>query len=104
MSQPSPDRTLQEFQTAEAIQAWLVSQLAARLTVDPNDIDPQITFDHYDLESAEALVLLNQLEQWLGRSVSPILFWNYPTIERLSQRLAEEDETKANSFDAARRT
>jgi hypothetical protein len=75
MSYSSPDLQTQPTWTAESIQDWLVEQLAMRL----------------DMESAEALVLLSNLEQWLGHSVPPVLIWNYPTIEQLSQRLAEGD-------------
>lgn len=79
-------------QTAEDIQDWLVDQLAGRIRVNPDDIDVSAPFESFALESADALVLLNQLEQWLGFPIPPVLIWNYPTIELLSQRLAEEDE------------
>jgi acyl carrier protein len=78
--------------TAEDIQDWLVDQLAGRTRLNPDDIDISAPFESFALESADALVLLNQLEQWLGCPVPPVLIWNYPTIELLSQRLAEEDE------------
>jgi acyl carrier protein len=81
--------------TAESIQDWLVEQLAMRLDVDSDDIDIQASFESFGLESAEALVLLHKLEQWLGHSVPPVLVWNYPTIEQLSDRLAEESDTNA---------
>jgi acyl carrier protein len=80
--------------TVEAIQALLVSQLAERLQVDPSEIDVQAPFASYDLDSAEALVLLSKLEQGLGRRISPTLLWNYPNIELLSERLAEDDEVE----------
>jgi acyl carrier protein len=80
-----------QSKTAESIQDWLVEQLAMRLGMDVDDIDIQASFESFGLESAEALVLLSKLEQWLGYSVPPVLIWNYPTIEQLSQRLAEGD-------------
>ncbi|AOY80155.1 acyl carrier protein [Moorena producens JHB] len=80
----------QEFHTEEAIQAWLVSQLAQRLELDPEEIDIQEPFESYNLESADALILLGRLENYLGRQISPTLLWNYPTIEALAQRLAED--------------
>ncbi len=92
MSQLFPDATIGESPTAETIQAWLVSHLAERLDIDADDVDIQAPFDSYDLESADALVLLSKLEKYLGRSLSPTLLWNYPNIEMLAQRLAEDDE------------
>jgi acyl carrier protein len=91
MSYSSPDLQTQPALTAELIQDWLVEQLAIRLEMDVDDIDIQASFESFGLESAEALVLLSKLEQWLGHSVPPVLIWNYPTIEQLSQRLAEGD-------------
>jgi acyl carrier protein len=91
MSLSSPDLQTQPTRTAESIQDWLIEQLAMRLEMDSDDIDIQASFESFGLESAEALVLLSKLEQWLGHSVPPVLIWNYPTIEQLSERLAEGD-------------
>jgi len=92
MSQFTPNPALKQSQTAEAIQDWLVAQLGERLGTEPDEIDLQESFTSYGLSSAQALVLLNKLEKWLGRSLSPTLLWNYPTIEAFTQRLAEESD------------
>ena len=74
----------------EEIRDWMVSQLATQLNVQPDEIDVDAPFESYsNLSSAEALVLLNQLQEYVGFSVPPTLFWNYPTIESLAERLAE---------------
>jgi acyl carrier protein len=91
MNQSTPN-TIQLPRTAEDIQDWLMGQLAARIQIDVDDIDISAPFESFALESADALVLLNQLEQWLGCPVPPVLIWNYPTIELLSQRLSEQDD------------
>jgi acyl carrier protein len=91
MNQSTPN-TIQLPRTTEDIQDWLMGQLAARIQIDVDDIDISATFESFALESADALVLLNQLEQWLGCPVPPVLIWNYPTIELLSQRLSEQDD------------
>jgi acyl carrier protein len=82
----------QEQKSAESIQDWLIEQVAQRLDLDPDEIDSQVAFESFGMESADALALLSQLEQWLGRSVPPVLLWNYPTIAQLSERLAIGDE------------
>lgn len=92
-----PDLKTQSAKTAELIQDWLIDQIAERLVLDPDEIDIQATFESFGMESAEALVLLTQLEQWLGYSVPPVLVWNYPTIAQLSERLAEGDHESAES-------
>ncbi len=92
MNYPTSDLTTQFPKTAASIQDWLIDELAARLEMDPDDIDPDAPFESFGLESADALVMLTQLEQWLGQTVPPVLVWNYPTIAQLSQRLVEPPE------------
>jgi acyl carrier protein len=78
---------------AEAIQTWIVSLLAEKLDINPNDIDVEAPFESFDLNSVEAMVILSKLEKKLGHPLSPTLVWNYPTIELLSQRLAQEADS-----------
>jgi acyl carrier protein len=76
--------------TAEDIQAWLVSQLAEVLNVEAAEIDITAPLDSYGLDSAQAMLLAAKAGKFLGFQLSPLLLWHYPTIESLSQRLAEE--------------
>jgi acyl carrier protein len=92
MNHSMPNLKTQEAKSVDSIQDWFIDQLAARLDLDPDDIDINASFESFGMESAEALVMLTQLEQWLGHSVPPVLVWNYPTIAQLSQRLSEPEE------------
>ncbi|MDQ4075930.1 MAG: acyl carrier protein [Chloroflexota bacterium] len=83
--------------TSEAIQEWLVTHLAERLEVEPDYIDIREPFNNYNLDSAEVLVLAASLEEWLGQRLSPTLLWNYPTIELLAERLAEDTESATSA-------
>ncbi|MEH1818595.1 MAG: acyl carrier protein [Nostoc sp.] len=76
--------------TKEAIQAWLTSYLAEILETNSKEIDIQESFDRYGLDSGAAVGLTSDLEDWLKRDLSPTLLYEYPTIEVLSQYLAEE--------------
>ncbi|NJM58850.1 MAG: acyl carrier protein [Synechococcales cyanobacterium RU_4_20] len=76
--------------TAEAIQEWMVAQLAAQTDYEPDEIDPTVTFDNFGLDSAKAMALMAEAEKFLGFEVSPTLLWHYPTLETFSARLAEE--------------
>jgi acyl carrier protein len=78
----------QEFQKAQAIQAWLVSNIAQRLRLNPHDIDVQQPFTCYGLDSVVAVSLSDELEDWLGRRLSPALVYDYPTIAALARHLA----------------
>ncbi len=72
----------------KTIEVWLLSYLSKRLGIPAEDIDPNQVFTVYGLASVEALQLMSDLGQWLGSALSPILAWNYPTIQQLAQHLA----------------
>ncbi len=76
--------------TAESIQDWMVTQLATQLDMDTDEIDVTVTLDNFGLDSAKAMALMAEAEKFLGFEVAPTLLWHYPTIETLSERLAEE--------------
>jgi acyl transferase domain-containing protein/acyl-CoA synthetase (AMP-forming)/AMP-acid ligase II/acyl carrier protein len=73
------------------IRAWLIGGLAAALDLEPDLIDPREPFARFGLKSSEAIFLTGQLEGWLGRPVSPILFWECPSVDALAVRLAGFD-------------
>lgn len=79
-----------DTQTAEAIQAWLVSHLIEQLGIAPQEIDMCAPFDSYGLDSMIIVSLTGELEDWLGCQLSPNLLYEYTTIEALSQYLAKE--------------
>ena len=74
-----------------AIEAWLVSRLAELSSIDPKDIDVEKEFQFFGLSSLEAVLLIGDLEEWLGRPLDPMLIWDYPTIKSLSKYLASTD-------------
>lgn len=78
--------------TAEEIQNWLTSHLAELLGVEAAEIDIQAPLDSYGLDSAQGMLLAAKAGKFLGFQLSPLLLWHYPTIELLSQRLAEESQ------------
>ncbi len=79
-------------QSTEKIQAWLVSYLAELLEIDPSEVDETTPFDRYGLDSSATMSMTADLEEWLGLELEPMLFYDYPTIKRLSQHLAQEAE------------
>ena len=76
---------------AEAIQGWLIDKLAEVLEIEPNQIDVRQNFEEYGLESAEAINLSGDLEDYLGRRLPPTLLWDYQNIEALTQYLAHSN-------------
>ncbi len=80
----------EELPSATEIQAWIVSYLAELLEVDPDEINVTVPFDRYGLDSAVAVGMTGDLEDWLDRKLDPTLLYDYPTVESFARHLAEE--------------
>jgi len=76
------------LKSADEIQAWLVVALAKRLSLPVEQIEVTRPFAQYGLDSRSAVSLAGELEEVLGRELSPMLTWDHPTIEALATFLA----------------
>ncbi len=73
----------------ETVQNLLIKQLAEQLTLDPNTIKISEPLTRYGLDSIDAVTLVGELEDWLELDLPDTLFWDYPTVEKSAQYLAE---------------
>jgi phthiocerol/phenolphthiocerol synthesis type-I polyketide synthase C len=87
---PAEEAPVGEGRGAGEIAAWIVSQLSRELGLSPTEIDTSLPFAHYGLDSVRAIRLTAALEAWLQRELSPIVAYEYPTIDLLSEQLAED--------------
>ena len=90
--------------SSETITAWLVAEIAKRLNVPAQQIDITAPFDRYGLDSLAAVTLSGDLEQWLGRELSPTLVYEYATIEALAGYLAGRCHESAEVATTRRKT
>ena len=74
------------------ITAWCVAHLARALRRPSEQIDPQSKFTRLGFDSAMAVYLVAELEEWLGRELAPELAFEYPTIATLARHLAGEPD------------
>ena len=84
---PLPDNL--QPKTSEEIEEWLVNHLARVLAIDVEEIDTNIPFERYGLDSATGIGLTGELDEWLGRTLEPTLLYDYPTINALVKYLTE---------------
>lgn len=77
------------MRTTIELRAWLTEQIAGILSLPEDEIDPDATFDSFGLASRDAVSLSGDLEDYLGRRLSPTLLYQYPTISELADFLAE---------------
>ncbi len=73
----------------ERIQDWLITYIANRLDMEPDDIRATIPFSRYGLDSASTIVMTSDLIEWLGHQVEPDTIYQYPTVQALARYLAE---------------
>ena len=74
---------------SEDIQTWIVSYLSNLLEISVDEIEIDVPFDSYGLDSSAAIGLTGDLEDWLGKEVNPTVLYDYPTVNALSGYLSE---------------
>jgi phthiocerol/phenolphthiocerol synthesis type-I polyketide synthase A len=75
---------------------WLVDYLVTNIGCRPDEVDPDLSLADLGVSSRDAVVLSGELTELLGRTVSPIDFWEHPTINDLAAHLtAPEPEPEA---------
>ena len=84
--------------TEAGLQEWLVTQIAALAKIQAEDVDVDRPFAEFGMDSMQLFQLSGDLQKYLGREVSEIVAWDYPTIAQLSKHLASEStgSTTAN--------
>lgn len=73
--------------SAAAIERWLIAHIASLAKQDADDIDVNMPFSHYALDSVATVGLTADLEDLLGLQLQPTLLWDYPTIASLARHL-----------------
>jgi acyl carrier protein len=76
--------------SAQSVLNWLVKRIGERLGVPPEEVPVDTYIDELDIDSADALVLVTELEQWLGYDLDITDVWRHPTLRELSEYLARE--------------
>ena len=73
----------------EAIQGWLVANIAERLKFPASEIDVHMPFASLGMDSMTAVLLAGDLEMFLGRTLPPTLMYDHPSIAALAAHLAD---------------
>ncbi|MBD2566544.1 phosphopantetheine-binding protein [Anabaena lutea] len=75
--------------TSLKISDWLVAYISDLLEIEPEEVDVETTFARYGLDSSAAVILTGDLGNWLEKEVEPTIMYDYPTIAKLAEYLAE---------------
>ena len=81
--------------SAAAIEGWCVEHIARTLGIPPSEVEREKEVERLGLDSAALVVLVVELEEWLGVELTPQLLFEYPTIAELARHIAEEHAAAA---------
>ena len=74
--------------TSDAVVRWIVGYVARTLRVDEAGVDIEAPFERLGLDSATAISMTADLEDWLGTAIDPMLVYEYPTIRAFAHHVA----------------
>ena len=75
--------------SAADIQNWMAEYIADLLGVESEEVDPELSFDRFGLDSAAAIGMTGALEDWLGTEIDPTLVYDYPSIKAMADHLGK---------------
>ena len=81
--------------TERELEGWLADYIGELLAVPSAEIDRNSTFQSFGVDSANAIGITGELEDWLGIPIDPEVAYDYPTIRSLGQYLAAAVAAKA---------
>ena len=88
-----------------ALRRWLVDYLVTNVGCSLDDIDLDVPLNDLAVGSSDAVVLCGEMSELLGRQVSPVEFWQYPTINALARFLTgSESEPEAEAVVSCERS
>ncbi|WP_163722074.1 type I polyketide synthase [Mycolicibacterium duvalii] len=71
-----------------AVRRWLVDYLVTNMGAKPDQIDAGASMHDLGVGSRDAVVLTGELSELTGSTVSPVEFWQYPTVDALARFLS----------------
>ncbi|MFF4507858.1 SDR family NAD(P)-dependent oxidoreductase [Streptomyces sp. NPDC001401] len=71
--------------TPQSVRAWLVSSVAEAAGLDPLSVDPHRPIAEFGLGSRQLVMLAAQLSDRIGRTLSPSLVFDHPTVAALAE-------------------
>ncbi|MDW3209677.1 MAG: acyl carrier protein [Reichenbachiella sp.] len=74
----------------ENIREWLIAKIAEEAEVDKGTVDCHMDFEDFDLDSLALVSLSYDLESFLNKEISPTVFSEYNTIDKLTTWLESQ--------------
>ena len=74
--------------TESVIQQWLVNRIAGIAQIPAEQVDLDLPFAEFGLDSIQLFEISGDLQKFLGQNISEIIAWDYPTVAKLSRYLS----------------
>lgn len=71
----------------QQIEQWLVERVSTETGLPPQQIARDTSLLEYGIDSASAIGVMADLEDFVKQALDPNLFYEYPSIQELSQHL-----------------
>lgn len=75
----------------EEIQDWLREKIAIATRRQPSEVGVDIPFTDFGIDSIIVVTLAVDLEDWMGVTLDATIFWEHPTIRKLTDWLLQAD-------------
>lgn len=76
--------------TKSEIIGFLQEQVSQECAVPIAEIDIHLEFIEFRMDSLKAVYIMDRLEKFIGAELSPLYFWDHPTIDSLANFIAKE--------------
>ena len=86
-----------DIRNESELRQWLMDYLVTVVGCDAAELDPDVTLNDLGLGSRDAVSLAGEMSDLLGRWVSPLDFWEFPTISALSSHLTAPESPSETS-------
>jgi acyl carrier protein len=72
-----------------SIRRQLVEAIAAAIQVNPDDVQPTVTFDAMGFDSLSKVGIVPTLEKAFACMLQPDVLFDYPTVESLAKHIGD---------------
>ena len=76
------------MRNSDEIRAWMIARVAKLSGMDASRIQTNEALQTYGVSSVRLIEMSADLEDWLGTTVDPAIFWEHPTIDGMAEHLA----------------
>lgn len=63
------------------------NKISAELGIPLEEIDIDIEFINFGMDSVNAIFILQHIENFIGAEINPLIMWDYPTIATFSRHI-----------------